>query len=218
MSFAIRTWGGRRDRAGRKPSAGRRNVPHRRRPVHDPHHPVHATFRARTLGASLRAPRVFVVIREALASASSSTFRVLHYSVQTDHLHLIVEADAHPALVRGLQGLAIRVARRVNRLLGRRGAVWDDRHHARELTTPREVRNALVYVLNNWRKHGWNAPGHDPRSSASSFDGWRRVDAAARRPSPVARARTWLARVGWRRHGPIGDDERPAGSSPRRRR
>ncbi len=218
LSFAIRTWGGRRDGAGRKPSAGRRNVSHRERPVHDPHHPVHAALRARALGASLRGSRVFGVVRDALACASSPTFRVLHYSVQTDHLHLIVEADAHPALVRGLQGLAIRIAKRVNRLLGRRGTVWDDRHHTRALTTPREVRNALVYVLNNWKKHGGDAPGRDPRSSASWFDGWRDLRAAARGAVPVVTARTWLVRVGWRRHGPIDDDERPAVPRFRRKR
>jgi hypothetical protein len=48
-----------------------------------------------------------------------------------------------------VRGLAIRVARAVNRALGRRGRVFADRYHARALTTPRAVRHALVYVLMN---------------------------------------------------------------------
>jgi hypothetical protein len=110
---------------------------------------------------------------------------------------------------RGVQGLAIRVARAVNRVLARQGPVWGDRYHARALATPREVRNALVYVLANWRKHVRGAVGLDPRSSAGWFDGWRSPSARSSDPPPVARARTWLARVGWRRHGLLGLREAP---------
>src|SRR5262245_59482050 len=88
-----------------------------------------------------------------LAAASHSGFRILQFSVQDDHVHLIVEADDSRALRRGLRGLAIRAAPVVNRALERRGPVWKDRYHARELTTPRAVRHALVYVLMNIRKH-----------------------------------------------------------------
>jgi hypothetical protein len=136
-------------------------------------------------------------------------FRVIHFSVQRDHLHLLVEADTPLRFTRGLQGLAIRVAKAVNRTLGRHGGVWADRFHARLLRTPREVRNALVYVLNNWRKHLRGSQGLDARSSARWFDGWLEAPPSARAPSPVAPARTWLARVGWRRGGEIRVDDAP---------
>jgi hypothetical protein len=157
----------------------------------------------------LREGRLFAVARRALASASTSRFRLLHFSVQRDHLHLIVEADAPLQLARGIQGLTIRVAKAINRALGRHGSVFADRYHARTLVTPREVRNALVYVLNNWKKHVGHAIGLDERSSARWFDGWVAAIPPPPVPSPVARARTWLARVGWRRHGPIDVDEAP---------
>jgi hypothetical protein len=123
---------------------------------------------------------------------------------------LLVEGDSEAALRRGLRGLVVRIARAVNRILGRRGAVWAERHHARALTTPRAVRHALLYVLMNFRKHG---PGHglDPCSSAIWFDGWStppRGEILQR--SVVAPARTWLAAVGWRRYGLIGLSARPA--------
>ena len=114
------------------------------------------------------------------------------------------------ALSSGVRGLAIRIARVVNRALGRSGRIWGDRYHARALTTPRAVRNVLVYVLNNFRKHLKHVTGIDPCSSAAWFTGWSERPALdASGPPPVAAARTWLARVGWLRHGAIGLHEQP---------
>jgi putative transposase len=158
---------------------------------------------------SLRDERAFAAVREAIWTASGATFRAWHFSVQADHLHVLVEADGAEALTRGLQGLAIRVAKAVNRKLGRHGSFWDQRYHARTLRTPREVRNALVYVLNNWRKHVPGARGIDARSSARWLDGWRSAVASPVGWRPVVSPSTWLARTGWRRHGLIDVRERP---------
>jgi len=164
---------------------------------------------------SLRRDDVFAATRAAFAKTSNERFRLLHYSVQRDHVHLLVEGDGPAELRCGIQGLAIRVAKAINRALGRRGKVWWDRYHARALATPREVRHALVYVLQNWKKHVTGVRGLDPRSSAAWFAGWRTsILAPAGRP-PVARARTWLARAGWRRHGLVGIDEAPRRRSRR---
>jgi hypothetical protein len=140
--------------------------------------------------------------------------------VQRDHLHLIVEAEDGRALSRGIQGLAIRLAKALNRVLCRRGRVWGDRYHVRALSTPREVRKALVYVLQNWRKHMPGIRGLDPCSSAVWFSGWRRAIPTEAARSPVVAPRSWLAAVGWRRLGLIGDDEAPVSASetPRFRR
>src|SRR6266571_584745 len=209
---APRTWGGRRPGAGRKLTPGRRpGVPHRSRPPHAAAHPLHVTLRTGPAVRCLRSERVFPTVSRALAAASHSGFRILQFSVQDDHLHLIVEADDTRALRRGLRGLAIRLARAVNRALGRRGAVWEERYHARALTTPRAVRHALVYVLMNLRKHRGGERGLDPCSSAVYFDGWRDPLQTAPPPAPVVRARTWLAAVGWRRLGLLGLEERPRG-------
>jgi hypothetical protein len=167
------------------------------------------TLRASSGLPSLRIGRLFTAARTALSAANTLHFRVLHYSVQADHVHLLVEADEPTAFERGVRGLAIRVAKAVNRVLGRHGRVWGDRYHARQLRTPREVRNALVYVLNNFRKHVRGARGLDPCSSAPWFDGWRTAVGRVLETSRVARPHTWLARVGWRRHGLVEIDEGP---------
>jgi hypothetical protein len=127
---------------------------------------------------------------------------------------MLVEAKSREGLSRGVQGLSIRLARAINRACRRTGKVWADRYHARALRTPREVRNALVYVLNNWRKHGQGAvaPLIDWCSSAPWFAGWKdRPSAMLPRgvEVPIVAPETWLLRVGWLRHGTLAPDERP---------
>ncbi|MEO1484005.1 MAG: transposase, partial [Myxococcota bacterium] len=105
--------------------------------------------------------------------------RVVQWSVQRDHIHLLVEAHGAPALAKAMQGLSVCIARRLNKALGRRGPAFQDRYHAHILKTPREVRHALAYVLNNARRHaaqrGLRLPRAfvDPCSSAAHFDGWK---------------------------------------------
>ncbi len=220
-------WGGKRAGAGRKLVAARPSPPHRPRAPHRGRWPVHVTWRARDALPSLRSARVFPFLQRSLAAAHTTAFRVVHFSVQTDHVHLVVEGDQAEALVRGLQGLAVRCAKAINRAARRRGSVWSSRYHSRALRTPTEARRGLVYVLLNFRKHLRASAGIDPRSSGPWFDGWRRsrrgtVDGDVRpmltEPCPVATPRTWLATVGWRRAGgALAPDEHPvAGRSSSR--
>jgi hypothetical protein len=150
-------------------------------------------------------------LSRSLAASQKLTFRVVHFSVQSDHVHLVVEGDDGVRLARGVQGLAARCAKAVNRAVRRRGNVWSSRFHAHALRTPTEVRRGLVYVLLNFRKHLRAAPGVDPRSSGRWFGGWRQMMPAVSDTSPVASPRTWLATIGWRRAGgAISLDERPS--------
>jgi REP element-mobilizing transposase RayT len=222
-------WGGARAGAGRKRKTGRdRRVSHLARPSHARGYPLHVTLRRVGLLPSLRHQRIVAELEKSLQEASGHRYRVVHYSVQADHVHLVVEAADRVALSRGMQGLAVRLARAFNRVVRRRGRVWGDRYHARELRSPREVRAGLVYVLMNHKKHGvaTRSCGDerveralDPYSSAAWFDGFAAraaplaVALRAMLPAetiPVASARTWLLRRGWRKRGLIGPEERPA--------
>jgi REP element-mobilizing transposase RayT len=182
---------------------------HRERPEHEKEHPVHVLMRAARRMPGLRKTSVGSEVRLALRSTSRAWFRVLHYSLQADHLHLLVEADDKVSLERGLAGVAIRLARAINRALRRNGHVWGDRYDAHALTTPREVRNALVYVLMNWKKHEEETKGHDPFSSAAWFDGWKVPPAPIEGDPPVLPPQSTLARSGWRRYGLLLASERP---------
>jgi len=124
LRFAFRTWGGARAGAGRRPKRRVAGVSHLRRPAHSRHHPVHVTLRVRRGISSLRGRGIFGRVQNALAYGQERFgFRLVHFSVQRDHLHLIAEASDRRALSRGMQGLTIRVARAVNRQLGRSGSV-----------------------------------------------------------------------------------------------
>jgi REP element-mobilizing transposase RayT len=141
-------------------------------------------------------------------------FRLVHFNVLGNHLHLICEADDRRALSRGVQGLAIRIARNVNRVTGRRGKLFAERYHLHVLETPREVRNALVYVLRNGVRHGVSPAGpfFDVYSSAVYFDGWKQPNRTRFLDDgdhPVVPPRSWLLTTGWRRHGPVSFDEAP---------
>jgi putative transposase len=199
-------WGGRRKGAGPKPRGERPGVSHRTRAPLAARFPVEVTMRVKSGLPSLRGLREHSALRAAIiAGCERAAFRLVHYSAQSNHLHLIVEGSCRTALSRGLQGLAIRMARALNRLWRRLGSVFADRYHDRILRSPREVWNALRYVLNNARKHGaWSSRTRpDPLSSSAWFDGWRERPPEPAESSPTARARTWLLRAGWRFHGLI---------------
>jgi len=180
------------------------------------HRHVHVTVRVRAHVWNLRSRRSLRVFEEALSGVLARPgFRVVHFSLQGDHVHLILEADGARALARGVQALSIRVAKGLNRMMKRAGPVFEDRYHAHVLRTPREVRNALAYVLLNHRSHlaraGERAAGGiDPFSSGAGFDGWTVNLADAGGKKFTAPPRSWLLRVGWRRHGLLSPDEIPA--------
>jgi len=165
---------------------------------------------------SLRRQLVFLRIRRALGETARSWFRVVHFSVQQDHIHLIIEANDRLTLSRGMAGLSIRLARAINHVCGRTGKVWSDRYHSRALGSPREVRNGLVYVLLNFRKHLLGAKGIDPMSSGFWFDGWKVPSSQDEPPNwnasdrvPVQPPLTWLAQTGWKKRGLLALTEHP---------
>jgi REP element-mobilizing transposase RayT len=217
LDLAFRTWGGARKGAGRKRASARPNVSHLKRAPLDGNQPVLVTMRVRRGVPNLRTQRAMSGVRLALAGGRRRFgFRLVHFSVQGNHLHLIVEAADKRALSRGMQGLAIRLARRVNGALGRRGGVFADRYHARALGSPREVRNALAYVLlNRQRRAGVRVEPAgselDPCSSGARFDGWRRGFRPGGPPADelTVAPRCWLLSEGWRRRGLIDPREVP---------
>lgn len=213
--LAFRTRGGKRPGAGRKPSAARvrRSERHRSRPAHNKRHPVHVTVRVTADLCSLRRRHIYEAVRRAtVAAVAREDFRIVQLSIQSTHLHLLVEADDKEALSTGMQGFLVSAAKRINRAVSalrgqvRRGRVIDDRFHARALTSPRAVRNTLAYVLLNWRRHGehrvdyarsWNV---DLFSSGVTFRGWKELAPSFEQlsipsnytPLSTSPPRTWL--------------------------
>jgi REP element-mobilizing transposase RayT len=175
--------------------------------------PCHVTLKLREGVPSLRSVRLVRELERSFAKGRERKgFRLVHYSIQGDHAHFLVEASSREALGRGMKSLGSRLARAVNRVFGRRGRVLRDRYHLRVLRSPKEVRSALAYVLLNARKHAKRLGREltiDPASSGRWFEGWRQRLPRNAGPPVVARARTWLLCKGWRRYGLIDALEVP---------
>src|SRR5262245_20724218 len=219
--------GGKRAGAGRKPRGDKAGVSHAPRVLLAARFPAHVTLKLLRGLPRLRSKNEYAALRGAFAAGCTGcaratgggSFRLCHYAVLNDHLHLLVEASNREALTRGLQGLAIRIAKALNRLWHRRGTVFADRYHDRILETPREVRNALCYVLANGKKHaaeGREVHVHaviDTFTSAPVFDGFREevtVRGLDKIERPITDARSWMLTIGWRRHGLLSVHDLPA--------
>jgi putative transposase len=191
LGFQFRTWGGKRKGAGRKPLGAKAGVPHRPRPELSRRMPLHVTLRMAPHVYNLRSRRSFAIITKALQhGATRFEVGVVRFSVQGNHIHLLVEAASRVALGRALKGLSVRIARGMNKLMGgRRGRVLHDRYHAHVLRTPTEVRAAANYVRHNQRKH---AAERGEMISASYVDPY---SSDARTPGLVLPSpRTWPLR------------------------
>ena len=235
---------------GRKPKGRRAGSPHTVRPELDGRAPIHIVLRVVDAVGSLRKFHMYPALREATIAVAKreltydkdGAFRIVHISIQRNHIHLLVEAQHKRALSRGMQSFQISAAKHLNRAVSvksiargtpayreamttrRRGTVFPDRYHQEIITSAKQARHTLAYVLNNWRKHRedgadfarkWNV---DPYSTGALFDGWKeREEAVTLWPLPetylplvVYLPKTWLLREGWRRHGLVKMREVPS--------
>jgi REP element-mobilizing transposase RayT len=207
-------------------------VPHLPRARVSRHNGVHVTLRLLDGLPSLRRPTLTDLLRRVFgAECRRKGFRLVHFAIRSNHLHLVCEADDTVALSRGVQRLASRVARRLNERLGRSGRAFRDRFHGVVIATPRQMRNVLRYVLLNAHKdaarRGRALSSVDHWSSAFYFDGFANVGPVPPAPPPkpgerivepqappVTAPRSWLIRTGWRRYGLIDTAEYAPHSAP----
>ena len=128
--------------------------------------------------SNLRTHRTYRAIHRAVdRSRARADFRITHASIQSNHLHLLVEADDKRALTSGMRAFAISAAKRLNRDLRRsKGHVFAFRYHSTAITSPAQARNAISYIINNWRHHRcdrYSTLRTDPYSSAHAIADWR---------------------------------------------
>jgi REP element-mobilizing transposase RayT len=211
---------------GWRPGAGRKKKPgavsHDARPSERADVPQHVTLRVVDGVSSLARDGLMKIIRRAIQQSHKDDFKVHEFNVLGNHLHLITTAANKVALSGGVAGLEVRLVYRLNSALSRSGKLFATRYHARYLKTPREVRNALRYVLLNRKHHDaekkFSKYWIDPCSSAAWFEGWAqpvRGDEPWKRQllksdRPTVKATVWLLATGWKRHGLLRFDEAPA--------
>jgi REP element-mobilizing transposase RayT len=222
--------GGKRKGAGRKPTGARAGSSHMARPTVRVSQPLHITLRVVPAVGNMRRRSLYKAIRDATVTAAvRERIRIVHLSIQHNHVHLLVEADDKRALARGMQGFQISAARNINTALAvdgrrRRGSVFADRYHAVAITSPTQAHHALSYVLSNWRKHREDQQGIartwlvDPFSSGISFPGWAELDGRewmwpirdTYDPLVVRRPQSWVLAEGWKKCGPLSCRDVPS--------
>jgi REP element-mobilizing transposase RayT len=185
IQLQLPRWGGKRKGAGRPKTIG--VVPRVKRPEFPRRFPLHVTLKIREEIRTLRTNKIFAQIKKAFYYGHDRFgVQMVEFSVQANHIHLVVEAEDRECLWRGMQGLNVRIAKAVNKILERKGKVFADRYHARVLKTVADVRNVVSYVRNNLRKH---RPGQefDLYSSACGEACWFDWGELV-----IAAPRTWL--------------------------
>ena len=204
LSLDLPFRGGKRRGAGRKPAGAKAGMPHKPRPALAARFPVHVTLRVKEQVWNLRSRRSFRRIAAAFRGVRNRrAFRLAEYAILGNHLHLIVEANDATGLARGVQSLEIRVARALNSMMERRGAVFADRYHAHILRTPTEVANALRYVRGNFSVHA-ERRGDPALAVADEYSSAALVNRALPngQDGPLVSApETWLLSTGFRLGG-----------------
>lgn len=210
MSFEkIRGWGGKRSRAGRPSRSGQ--VSHGKRPSVTGSTPVHVTWRLKGNSVNLRCFRVSEIFKSSALGAKKFGLRILHYSIQGNHLHIMAEASENSELYRGIRSFVVRFSRGIKGIVSVRGPLFDGRYHLHVLKTPTEVKRALAYILQNFSKHSKLIWYLDEFSSAPFFRQWSALlglklgpllkdkEHFLDLPMHLSRPRSWLAREGWLR-------------------
>ncbi len=207
----LQGWGGKRRGAGRKNKT--RQVGHMKRDTVNPKTPLHLTLKIRDAKWNLRCGEVAAAFKASGEGAKKFGLFILHYSIQRDHLHLLVETRDNESLGRGMRSFGSRFGKAIRRLIGGRGSVFSGRYHLTVIRNPTQMRNALAYVLQNFAKHARLLKHIDAFSSAPYFAQWRMLlgrdagpilESLGRSverglPPHLCAARSWLARDGWMR-------------------
>ena len=205
LEFHVKGWGGYRPGSGaKKKPKGEAGVSHAKRELMTNKDCGFLTFKLRSGLPSLRQVEEDRVLRGVLRDARKEGFRIIHYVVMSNHLHLLVEANDNDSLSRAMTGLGRRISANLNKLWNRKGSLFEDRYHLSVKRTPIEVRNAIAYVLKNAYRHGVRRLRGIPDfySSAEYFDGWSDCGSIEIwEGSPVERPRTFNLGVGWKKAG-----------------
>ncbi len=210
LSFKnVNGWGGKRRGAGRPNESGL--VSHAKRPRIKFSTPVHITLKIRDGLVNLRCGEVAAAFKKSAARASVFGFKVVHFSIQNDHVHMIVETPDNESLALGMRSFGCRFGKLVRKIVGGHGPVFSGRYHVSVLNNPTKMKNAMAYVLQNFSKHSKLLNHVDQYSSAAYFVQWNKLLGKKAGPLLVRKSRppelpfylsapgSWLAREGWMR-------------------
>ena len=126
---------------------------------------LHLTIKVRSNKADIKSKKILKALHHAIKRARLKKLRVIHYTLEFNHLHLLIECESHKTLHQGMQAFGISLSKAINRIKKLKGTVYKHRYHLKKLATRRELKNALHYIFNNGKKHKRTNSILDPYNS-----------------------------------------------------
>ncbi|MDD4973652.1 MAG: transposase [Bacteriovorax sp.] len=114
---------------------------------------LHLTVKIKKIKAELKNKSVLSILKRAILNARKQGLKVIHYSLEYDHVHLLIEADNNHILSKGMQSFGVTISKAINRMRKLKGGVYKHRYHFRKISSPRQLKNVLNYIFNNGIKH-----------------------------------------------------------------
>ena len=94
------------------------------------------------------------MLKKAIFNARKKGLRIIHFSLEYDHVHLLVEAADNVELGKGMQSFGVTLSKAINRMRKMKGTVYKHRYHFRQISSSRELKYVMKYIFSNGVKHG----------------------------------------------------------------
>src|SRR5690606_29712838 len=101
------SWGGRRPGSGRK-RLHSKGVAHRKREKVNERLPLHINFK---FNKHIKNKMCLKLLKKAIMNDRSHGLRIVHFSLQSNHIHLIVECGSNQTLTKGMRSLTVTFAK-----------------------------------------------------------------------------------------------------------
>jgi hypothetical protein len=126
--------------------------------------PLHLTIKL--IRADIQNKAILKALRHAIFRARLQGLRVIHYSLEHDHIHLYAESSDNKILGKAMKALGGSLVKRINKHFLSKGRCYKTRYHLRILRSATEVKNVINYILKNGIKHRRTKSVIDPYNSA----------------------------------------------------
>ncbi|MGZ3787001.1 MAG: transposase [Bacteriovorax sp.] len=114
---------------------------------------LHLTVKIKKNKAEMKNKSVFSLLKRAILNARRQGLKVIHYSLEYDHVHLLIEAENNHILGKGMQAFGGTFSKAINRMRKLKGGVYKHRYHFRKISSARELKNVMNYIFTNGLKH-----------------------------------------------------------------
>lgn len=155
-------------RAGR-PAIHDKGIRHIAREIIKKSTSLHLTIKVRENKADIKNKQVLKILHYAIRRSRIKGLRIIHYTLEYNHIHLLVEAADKQTVHQGMQSFGITFAKKINAIKRLKGTVYKHRYHLRKINSPRELKNVLYYIFNNGIHHKRTSTVLDPYNTLPAF-------------------------------------------------